>query len=83
MFVNFLENNQFCKAVTKNESMIRKLEQFRVWLLQQYNSYKQELFKLSILNPSDLQLPAIRTIIEVNILYLFLFFFNSNDLMMI
>lgn len=63
--MNFLENKYFESVHVQDPTKSQKLEKFRSWLLQQYNLVKNELYNLCLSDSVDIQVPAIRTIIEV------------------
>jgi hypothetical protein len=65
IFVNFLEKEYFHKIASNNSQTSSKLEQFRQWLLQQYLAIKQGLLSLCLSDDAEVNVPAIRTILEV------------------
>ena len=76
IFVHFLENgrleaffvsahsNQL--AVSADSDKSGKLQEYKKWLIQQFNSYQATLRKLIASNDTSLQAPAIRTMLEVS-----------------
>lgn len=64
MFRQFFGDGKFVK-VKGDGTSAAKLEQFRLWLKQQYLSVKQEIMATARSPVLEMQVPAIRTVIEV------------------
>mmetsp|Transcript_8922 Transcript_8922/g.13399 ORF Transcript_8922/g.13399 Transcript_8922/m.13399 type:complete len:571 (-) Transcript_8922:55-1767(-) len=67
VFVNFLENNYFLKSTVESSgdsAVAEKLDKFRAWLMQQYNTVKGKMLDLCCSEKLKIQAAAIRTIIE-------------------
>ena len=67
MFRQFFEEGKFNKIKGEGggDGKKEKLEKFRMWLKQQYQSVKAEILLTTRSPVLDMQVPAIRTIIEV------------------
>lgn len=75
IFINFLESGRLESTFVSshsNQSDVSsdsgKLQEYKKWLIQQFNSYQTTLRKLICSNETYLQAPAIRTMLEVSAL---------------
>ena len=66
LFRQLFEEGKF-KKISSGNSNNEKLEKFRLWLRQQYISVKNEMLATSRSDVLDLQVPSIRTVIEVRL----------------
>lgn len=72
MFRQFFEEGKFDKmkvgdSTSSSSGKQEKLEKFRLWLKQQYLSVKAEVMTCTQSTVLDMQVPAIRTVIEVSV----------------
>lgn len=72
IFVNFLENGRLeASFVSLNSNQLSqsadsgKLQEYKRWLIEQFNSYQRILRQLIACNDPSLQAPAVRTMLEV------------------
>ena len=74
IFLHFLESGRleasFASAHSNQLAFVaddkpKKLNEYKKWLIKQFNSYQDTLRKLISSNDTSLQAPAIRTLLEV------------------
>lgn len=72
IFVNFLENGRLESSFVSSKSNqlsqsadAGKLQEYKRWLIEQFNSYQRILRQLIASNDLSLQAPAVRTMLEV------------------
>lgn len=76
IFIHFLESGRleasFVSAHSNQLAFVadgdksKKLQDYKKWLIKQFNSYQDTLRKLISSNDTSLQAPAIRTLLEVS-----------------
>jgi hypothetical protein len=72
IFVNFLESGRLESSFVSSKSNqlsqsadSGKLQEYKRWLIEQFNSYQRILRQLIASNDPSLQAPAVRTMLEV------------------